>query len=104
MKQFKMFPNTLIVLLMCLPLMFSCAAEHQNVQSCLVGEPWGFWGGLWHGAISPVSWIISLFDNSIEIWAVNNDGGMYAFGYMIGVGSFATTLRLIARFLRIDID
>lgn len=45
----------------------------------------GFWLGLWHGFISPVTFIISLFNESVGIYAVRNNGGWYDFGFMIGV-------------------
>jgi len=48
------------------------------------GEVAGFWMGLWHGFASPVMFIISLFNKSIEIYEVHNNGGWYSFGFMLG--------------------
>jgi len=48
------------------------------------GEVAGFWKGLWHGIISPVTFIISLFNKSIEVYEVHNNGGWYTFGFMFG--------------------
>ena len=45
----------------------------------------GFWHGLWHGIILLFSFIISLFDNDVAIYAVNNSGGWYDFGFLCGV-------------------
>ncbi|KQX62210.1 hypothetical protein [Angustibacter sp. Root456] len=45
----------------------------------------GFWLGLWHGLISPITFIISLFKDSVSIYEVRNDGNWYDFGFMLGV-------------------
>ncbi len=44
----------------------------------------GFWGGLWHGFISPVTFIISLFSDTIHVYEVHNAGGWYDFGFLLG--------------------
>ena len=44
----------------------------------------GFWTGLWHGFASPVIFIISLFNKSIGIYEVHNNGGWYNFGFLLG--------------------
>ena len=36
---------------------------------------YGFWGGLWHGMIIPISFISSLFNDDVVIYAINNVGG-----------------------------
>ena len=45
----------------------------------------GFWPGLWHGIISPVTFVISLFSRSVQIYEVHNSGGWYDFGFLLGV-------------------
>ena len=50
-------------------------------------EAAGFLQGLWHGFISPVTFIISLFNHSVSIYEVHNNGGWYNFGFMIGVSA-----------------
>lgn len=67
-------------------LLSSCAANHVDVSSCLPADPDGFWMGLWHGVIAPVTFIISLFIDSVEVWSVNNNGGWYTFGFVLGAG------------------
>jgi hypothetical protein len=47
----------------------------------------GFWRGLWHGLIAPVSFIISLFTDHVRVYEVHNSGGWYDFGFMLGVSS-----------------
>lgn len=65
----------------------SCADTQPHISNCLTGHTYGFWGGLWHGLIAPLSWIGSLFSDDIAVWAVNNNGGWYTFGFVLGVGA-----------------
>jgi hypothetical protein len=48
-------------------------------------NPAGFFTGIWHGWIAPVSLILSLFNNSIRIYEFNNTGFWYDFGFYIAV-------------------
>lgn len=61
-------------------------ADVTNVERCTIDLPYGFWGGLWHGIISPFAFIGSLFSNEIAMYAVNNNGGWYDFGFVLGAG------------------
>jgi hypothetical protein len=45
----------------------------------------GFWLGLWHGIIIPVTFVISLFNDHVNIYEVNNNGNWYDFGFFLGV-------------------
>jgi len=51
------------------------------------GEVAGFWIGLWHGFASPVMFIISLFNKSVEVYEVHNNGGWYTFGFLLGASA-----------------
>jgi hypothetical protein len=66
---------------------FSSCAEVQYIEACKTGHVYGFFGGLWHGIIAPVSFVLSLFMDNVAVWAVNNNGGWYTFGFLLGVGS-----------------
>ena len=55
-----------------------CPAEGDHL--------YGFWGGLWHGLIFVWSFIGSLFSDDIAVYAVNNTGGWYDFGFLLGLG------------------
>lgn len=63
----------------------ACAPANTEV-SHTAATP-GFWQGLWHGLISPVAFVISLFDDHVGIYAVRNDGGWYDAGFMLGVST-----------------
>ncbi len=49
------------------------------------GQVAGFWLGVWHGIISPVTFIISLFNHHMTIYEVHNNGGWYNFGFLVGL-------------------
>lgn len=85
MKKFKTFGLLICLLVLCF-LLPSCADVQPQVNECLVGHQYGFWGGLWHGFISPISFIGSLFFDSIDMYAINNNGGWYRFGFVLGAG------------------
>lgn len=61
-------------------------AEVTPIQECVVDEPSGFLEGLWHGFIAPITFIISLFDNTVAMYDVNNNGNWYNFGFVLGAG------------------
>jgi hypothetical protein len=76
----------LFVLLLLLVLFTGCA-DVTPIENCVTDEPYGFFSGLWHGFIVTFSFIGSLFSDSIAIYAVNNTGGWYDFGFLLGSGS-----------------
>lgn len=45
----------------------------------------GFWLGLWHGLIVAITFVISLFTDNVNIYEVNNNGGWYNFGFVLGI-------------------
>jgi len=61
-------------------------ADVTNIDACRNAEPYGFLGGLWHGIIAPFSFLGSLFSDKIAMYALNNNGGWYDFGFVIGAG------------------
>lgn len=61
----------------------NCAAT-EPVQACLTGRQYGFFYGLLHGFITPISFIAGLFDEQVAIYAVNNSGSWYDFGFLLG--------------------
>jgi hypothetical protein len=66
-------------------MLVSCA-EVTPIEDCVYDDPYGFWGGLWHGIIAPFSFVISLFMDNVAMYAVNNNGGWYDFGFVLGAG------------------
>jgi len=78
--------SLLLVLLTVCCLIYSCADVQPQVAECVVGHQYGFWGGLWHGMIAPISFIGYLFSDNIDVYAINNNGGWYTFGFVLGAG------------------
>ena len=66
-------------------LILSSCAHTQDISFCVTSNPAGFWNGLWHGFILPFSFIGSLFSENIAIYEVNNNGGFYNLGFMLGI-------------------
>ena len=50
------------------------------------GDVAGFFPGLWHGFISPITFIISLFTDTVNVYEVHNSGNWYDFGFVLGAG------------------
>lgn len=63
-------------------LLTSCTAGSEQFAS---ETPAGFWYGLWHGVIAFISLIIHLFNDTVRVFEVNNTGGWYDFGFLLGV-------------------
>ena len=65
-------------------LLLASCAEVQATKECLSGRQYGFIYGLIHGFITPISFIASLFKDNVAIYAVNNTGGLYDLGFLLG--------------------
>ena len=48
-------------------------------------NPAGFWAGLWHGLITPITFLVSLFNPNVSMYETNNNGRWYEFGFLIGI-------------------
>lgn len=78
--------RTLVVLLLLALTLSACAAGPNALADTPDedGEVAGFWQGLWHGVISPVTFVISLFNDNVSVFDVHNNGGWYVFGFLLG--------------------
>lgn len=77
----------------CLILVFilsSCVAGPNKLEKTPdeEGKVAGFFKGLWHGLISPITFIISIFTEKIRLYEVHNNGTWYNFGFVLGAGLF----------------
>ncbi len=84
--------NLIKVLTIILMVLFvtSCA-NVVDVQECLPNDPGGFWWGLWNGMTAGFAFFYSLFNDSIAVYDVNNTGGWYDFGFLLGAGAFSSS-------------
>lgn len=78
----------LVVALVVLVALLASCAPGPNPSEGGIGEQAGFWQGLWHGAVALFTFVISLFNNDVSIYEVNNNGGWYDFGYILGIMMF----------------
>ncbi|MBN1638645.1 MAG: hypothetical protein JW866_06750 [Ignavibacteriales bacterium] len=78
--------KNLLFLFSLLVIILSSCADAVDLSNCVTDDVYGFWGGLWHGIIAPFSFIISLFDSDVVMYACNNNGGWYDLGFVLGAG------------------
>jgi hypothetical protein len=88
MKNKTLQHIVVISLAVALILLVSSCAQREIVESCLSGKKYGFWGGLWHGIIAPIDFVVMLFKDNVTMYAQNNNGAWYAFGFLIGSGGW----------------
>jgi hypothetical protein len=69
-------------------LLAACAAGANPAVGMPVpgsDSPAGFWLGLWHGVILPITWIVSLFTDTVTPYEVFNNGNWYDVGFVLGI-------------------
>jgi hypothetical protein len=88
MKTLHSFKNYLPLLALFTLFFITGCAQSEPVKHCLTGHTYGFLGGLWHGFIAPFDFIGMLFNDKITMYAQNNNGGLYALGFLIGGGGW----------------
>jgi hypothetical protein len=74
-----------VVLLLALA---GCAAgpDTQRSVANAGGHVAGFWLGLWQGMIAPITFVVSLFTNHVNVYEIHNNGNWYNFGFVLGAG------------------
>jgi hypothetical protein len=60
-------------------------------------DPAGFFWGIWHGWIAPVSLVWGFFNERIRLYEVYNTGWWYDFGYYMAIISGFGGLSLLRR-------
>lgn len=62
------------------------------LSGCVPGDgystqqrPAGFFWGIWHGWMAPISLILGIFDSKIRVYEVFNNGWAYDFGFYIAI-------------------
>jgi hypothetical protein len=71
-------------------LLVSCASPNPIAEGLPLPAdaiPAGFWRGLWHGMTAVFALIGRIFGMDIGVYEVNNTGGWYDFGFLLGVGA-----------------
>lgn len=88
MKSLLNQKSFLLSLLLLAVIMLAACADNEVIDQCLSGHEYGFFGGLWHGFIAPFDFIGMLFNDEIAMYAPNNNGGLYALGFLLGSGGW----------------
>jgi predicted small secreted protein len=75
------------IVLLVLVVLAGCAPGPNAMKGAgdASGDVAGFLDGLWHGIIMPITFVISLFSDNVNVYDVNNNGGWYNFGYLLGL-------------------
>jgi len=55
----------------------------------------GIWMGIWHGFISPVTLVLSIFNKDVQMYEVHNDGNLYNLGFFLGLALVFLILGII---------
>ena len=60
--------------------------------ACLPGDgkrtsenPAGFFSGIWHGWVAPLSLVFGIFNGNIRVYEVNNTGWWYDLGFYMAI-------------------
>jgi len=83
--------SIVLVAVLALALVLSACAPGPNTAektAAADGHTAGFFLGLWHGFISPVTFVISIFTRNVRLYEVHNNGTWYNFGFVLGAGLF----------------
>jgi LPXTG-motif cell wall-anchored protein len=80
----------LVAILAALLVVSACAPGPNSLEKTADadGTTAGFFFGLWHGFISPVTFIVSIFSRNVRLYEVHNTGTWYNFGFVLGAGLF----------------
>ncbi len=68
----------------------ACAAGANEAVGIadVEGDIAGFWLGFWHGLIAPITLLISLFKDGVNVYEVHNNGNWYDFGFVFAIVTF----------------
>jgi hypothetical protein len=69
-------------------LVVSGCSNYEDVSGCLDGKTYGFWNGLWHGIIAPIDLVAMIWREDVSVFAPNNNGFWYSFGFVLGSGGW----------------
>ncbi|MFC1561644.1 hypothetical protein ACFL6I_03605 [candidate division KSB1 bacterium] len=70
-------------MLLSIPLIASGCVPGDGART--PGDPAGFFSGIWHGWIAPVSLIWGFFNPMIRLYEQYNSGWWYDFGFYIAI-------------------
>jgi hypothetical protein len=79
-----------VVIVATILVLAACAPGPNDVEKTpnAKGRVSGFFRGFWHGLISPVTFIISIFTKNVRFYEIHNNGTWYNLGFVLGAGLF----------------
>ncbi|MCE5236343.1 MAG: hypothetical protein ABFC62_04070 [Clostridiaceae bacterium] len=81
MKASKILAFCIVTVLILAALSGCVPGDGKNSEA----EPAGFFWGIWHGWIAPISLICSIFNKDIGIYEIHNNGFWYDLGYYMAI-------------------
>jgi len=86
--------SIVLISLISIAILSSCM---PNPTEAMIKKPAGFFMGVWHGWIAPLSLIIGFFNDTTRIYEPNNTGWWYDFGFYMAIISGFGGLSLARR-------
>lgn len=77
-----------LLMISILAILLAGCASVEPIDPCLQGKSYGFFWGVLHGLIAPISLLVSFFDKETVMYAQNNSGSWYGLGFLIGSGGW----------------
>lgn len=77
--------NSLILTTVLLILIFSLTGCVPGDGTNTADHPAGFFWGIWHGWLAPISLIVGFFQHQIRVYEVHNTGWWYDLGFYIAI-------------------
>jgi hypothetical protein len=56
-----------------------------------------FFNGVIDGLLAPISFVISLFSDTVRMYAFPNVGRWYDFGFLLGIGAWGGSSAVVVR-------
>lgn len=77
--------RSLLPILLSVLLAATLAGCFPGDERYTTNEPAGFFTGIWHGWIAPLSLIVGIFNDGVRIYEPDNTGWWYDLGFYIAV-------------------
>jgi len=75
--------TTITIFILLTILVFTSCTPGSGASS--FDDPAGFFMGIWHGWIAPVSLFMGFFNSEIRVYEIHNTGWWYDFGFYIAI-------------------
>jgi len=83
-----------LILILTFGLLSACMPNPTEASSL---QPSGFFKGVWHGWIAPLSLIVGFFDDATRVYDPHNTGWWYDFGFYMAIISGFGGLSLVRK-------